>query len=326
MNSILATDAVPSTGGAVDMAIVVIAVLVTAAGLSGLFWRRGRLRETTMMAVWWWSLAAFCAVAATEICGPLLNNSSSNQFTALCYAAAMLTFCPMMAVLGAKRPQSRSWPWIVLSLWLILLIPALHGWLHRPGESIYVFPAWQWLLLILLAVSVANYLPTRYWAAAVLAAIAQVLFISEHLPLGTFSPLTIGGVTIGPLLGLTALAAAIWLVHWGDARRLPPPQGIDQLWIDFRDAFGVVWAVRVSQQINAYSEMYGWQVTLSWDGLHTLTDGIPGTKVVDESQLDASTAAALRKMLRTTLRRFVPPEWIAIRLAAGDDDQTTTHR
>ena len=39
------------------------------------------------------------------------------------FAAAMIVFCPAMALLGAKRPQDKPWQLIVLSLWGILALP-----------------------------------------------------------------------------------------------------------------------------------------------------------------------------------------------------------
>ncbi len=310
--------------------------LVAGFGLAGIAWRSRRLRHTTLRAVWWWSFGAFSAVAAVELLATLAGSRIDHSLQPSRYAAAMLTFCPMMAVLGAKRPQSRTWQWIVLSLWFILLIPAIQWWLYRPSNVMHVFTAWKLFLLVQLVIGLVNYLPTRYWASALLATAGQVLLVSKHLPLVGFSlPVfdhiaAFGQIAMGPLLGLTALASAAWMVHLADLRHRRPSAGIDHVWIDFRDLFGVVWAMRVGQQINTYSAMYGWHISLQWSGLRwigpeeigareigakeTVDVATTSADTANESQMSEQTAAALRKSLRGTLRRFVPAEWIAERL------------
>jgi len=125
------------------------------------------------------------------------------------------------------------------------------------------------------------------------------------------------------------------MVHLADLRHRRPSAGINHVWIDFRDLYGVVWAMRVGQQINTYSAMYGWHISLQWSGLRrigpeesgpeesgaknsgakeTLDVATTSADPADESQMSEQTAVALRKSLRITLRRFVPAEWIAERL------------
>ncbi len=298
--------------------------LVATVGLAGLAWRSRRLRHTTLRAVWWWSFGAFWAVAVVELLATLAGSHIEGSLDVLRYAAAMLTFCPMMAVLGAKRPQNRAWQWIVLSLWFILLIPAIQWWLYRPGTTMHVFTAWKLFLFIQIVIGLVNYLPTRYWASALLATAGQVLFVSNHLPLVGFSLPYVAEAEMGPLLGLAALASAAWMVHVADLRCRRPSPGVNRVWIDFRDLFGVIWAMRVGQQINTYSAMYGWHISLQWSGLRrigpeetdteeTVGGATTSADPASESQMSEQTAAALRKSLRNALRRFVPAEWIAER-------------
>jgi hypothetical protein len=82
---------------------------------------------------------------------------------------------------------------------------------------------------------------------------------------------------------------------------------LDRVWLDFRDAFGAVWALRVMERMNAASTMYGWPVLLSWNGFSPRDDApevSPVPPTVEES-------------LRTLLRRFVSPEWIDERMQAS---------
>ena len=40
-----------------------------------------------------------------------------------------------------------------------------------------------------------------------------------------------------------------------------------ELWFWFRDAWGVVWALRIQERFNRTAELKGWRVRLSWFGL-----------------------------------------------------------
>ena len=90
---------------------------------------------------------------------------------------------------------------------------------------------------------------------------------------------------------------------------------LDRAWLDFRDMYGVVWALRIAEQLNKSSEMYDWGITAGWNGLVDKESGNPAT------DLDEATETAIAKSLRTMLRRFVSPDWLDQRLSkqAGDD-------
>ncbi len=83
------------------------------------------------------------------------------------------------------------------------------------------------------------------------------------------------------------------------------PRGLDRVWLDFRDAFGAVWGLRVMERMNASAAMLGWPVTLSWQGFLA---NEPGAGNVETPQI-------VEDSLRTLLRRFVSPAWIDERLA-----------
>ena len=78
--------------------------------------------------------------------------------------AATSTFCPVVALLGAKRPQNRPWFWIVLSLWGVAVLPVVESLIVQPDDWIEVHPLWQWFDAILVFVGCANHLPTRFWS------------------------------------------------------------------------------------------------------------------------------------------------------------------
>jgi hypothetical protein len=111
-------------------------------------------------------------------------------------------------------------------------------------------------------------------------------------------------------LGLI-VAAMLWAAWKG--RRTTASDGYDRLWIDFRDAFGLLWALRVQERVNAAAAMYGWPFMLVWSGFVETESGQPIAAFSPETE------KALRQNLKGLLRRFVSPEWIGERLA-GDLD------
>lgn len=318
------TDLLANTGfpGAYLAAIFVLGA-VGVVGLLGL-WRA--TAGTTLRAAWWWALSVLAILVVVETYGAIGRREGGLSIGLLQYLAAAATFCPMMALLGAKRPQDRAWQAIVLSLWAVLLLPAAHWWLDRPSSTLHIWTVWRWFLATLLFVSLCNHLPTRIWAAAVAVVAGQVILLRNHLPLlsdqnGAWSPRLDRS---GSLLALGLLVAAPWLVRLALIRDKNRPPGLNRLWRDFRDLYGVVWSLRVTGLINSYAQRYKWPVTLTWRGfVPAPTDQRPPAASDNELEtlepsLSADTKEALTKSLRTTLRRFVSPEWIDQRLGAGD--------
>jgi hypothetical protein len=265
-------------------------------GLAALFWRQPRLRGTTLVAPWFWSLTSLVSLVGAELAIALWSEPASTWIGPLRLAAATSTFCPTMALLGAKRPQDRGWQAIVLSLWGILSLPSIE-WLLFGGQT-ELHPARFWFLVILIAVGASNGLGTRYWPSSLLFSGGQILLLTSLFsaaPRPWMPPVSI---------------AAIVLAWWFEAAQWPRSahvaQPLDRVWLDFRDAFGVVWALRIIERMNASSRMYAWPVTLTWQGFATVS----GSEIHELPPL-------VEESLRTLLRRFVSPEWIAARLEAA---------
>jgi hypothetical protein len=96
------------------------------------------------------------------------------------------------------------------------------------------------------------------------------------------------------------------------------------VWLDFRDAFGVVWALRVADRFNATAQICGWPVRLGWHGLN-VDRGLGEANQSAQSDANSTSPAALageigqqmQSTLATLLRRFVSPEWIEQRWRAS---------
>lgn len=276
------------------------------AGLFALAWRKSSISGTTLVAPWCWSTASLLAIAISEVSvgldGPL---PPSGWVVPLRFAAAMTTFCPMMAVLGAKRPQDRGWQFIVLTLWAILSLPSFKWLLFGGVQEIH--PARFWFLVILTLVGAANGIGTRFWPSSVLVCLGQMALVAPYFP----STQSLLPGARAPLLGLLAFVIAWGLLALGLPRSRPAVKPLDRVWLDFRDAFGLVWSLRVAERINASAAIAQWPVVLGWHGFRARENDCP----VDELP------EVVRDSLRMLLRRFVSPAWIDARLGqhVGED-------
>ena len=262
------------------------AMLLAARALQGYV----RLRATTLAApCLWTALSASCLA-----CGALLEAKFAGiGLSAFRFAIAASTLCPLMAVLGAKRPQDRGWQWVVLTLWIVLVWPAVQAVLLPAGIRIELFVAWKLFLWGLIGVGLLNYLPTQNWRAAILVALGQVLLLREHLWLGeSLSP------AWNPLVGVGCLLSAAALVAYRRNTLNPQFSTLDSFstqWQSFRNAYGAFWALRILGRVNHAAELRDWPMRLHWSGFETLEDRQP-----TEEQL-----AELEQTLVTLLRRFL---------------------
>lgn len=243
-----------------------------------------RVRGSTLVGPWVWTLAALLGLGAAA----LLPGEAA--YDAERFAAAMGIFCPVMSVLGAKRPQDKAWHWIVLSLWGILALPALEAMVLRPGQPLAIVDFRAWFLVVLIGLNVLVYLPTRHWLASLLLGGAQVSICWPFLPWTT--------VSYSPWQTLNAsllLLGAALLTRW-PIRRTP---GFNRTWLDFRDAFGALWAARVLERINAAAAMYDWPVRLGWYGFHDANDPLQAAEIPPE--LEQSVSQTMANLLRRFL-------------------------
>ncbi len=147
------------------------------------------LRGSTLMAPWCWAVASAVAVSGVELWAACADPGDAASATiarpgiaALRYLAAITTFLPFMAVLGAKRPQDRGWQFIVLSLWVILALPCIRSWLLSADSAMPpVHAAWGWFMVILLLLSCGNYLPSRWWPSCLLLVAGQTMLIWDWI-------------------------------------------------------------------------------------------------------------------------------------------------
>lgn len=268
----------------------VLDLLAIAVGIGCIWHRRDRFQGTTLVAPAAWAVGSLAMLGIVDVIVAANGAMSEGTLDALRYFGMTGVFCPLMAVLGAKRPQHVGWQWIVLSLWVVLALPVGEAVVLWNGGTLDIGPFRQWMIVILVFVGLGNYGLTRFSLASVTAVVGQLVLFYPVLPL-------IGGPHSSTWSwGIWLICAAI-LMAWWQTRRSPTNGGWDGLWVDFRDAFGLVWGLRVMERINATSKICEWNAELGWFGFQS------------EVPLGDS-AGELERTFRTLLRRFVSPQWI----------------
>jgi hypothetical protein len=307
----------PATAG-----FLLVAALVTAvAACAGAFLARG---TTAVPAAWWacGAALAFAAEAAIRGGGGLADPAA--QATARLVVAAVAV-CPIMSLLGAKRPQHGVWQFIVASLAGILALPAASAALVRPGTPPDVHALQRWFMLALVLVAAMNFAATRHGVAAGLVAIGQFILIRQFMPFGDagrypdhwLDALAAGLVATGAVVA----AAQSWLRpvrsmpaagragrgcagHGGEAELA----ALVAAYLALRETLGAAWTLRIAERFNAVAESRGWPCRLRFDGLH-LSDDAEGC----EWHADAIRTG------RALLRRFASPDWMQRHAAAGEN-------
>jgi hypothetical protein len=294
------------------------ALTVAAAACAGAFLARG----TTAVPAAWWAFAAAAALAAeaaVRLAGGLADPAAQ---AAVRLAVAAVSLCPIMSLLGAKRPQHGVWQFIVAALAGILALPAASAMLVRPGSPPDVHPLQRWFMLGLVLVAALNFIATRRGVAAVLAAAGQAVLIRDFLPFGAADGdrWPAGDAVAAGLLATAAIIAVAQSCRWparrddaaavGPGRRGPAgdPGAFGAAYLALRETLGAAWTLRIAERFNVVAESRGWPCRLRFDGLHVGGDPADG-----EWHADAARTG------RALLRRFVSDDWLR-RHAATDEN------
>jgi hypothetical protein len=288
-------DVSVGAGPWVDVAFGGLLTLVAAIG-----WRR--LRGTTLAAPAAWAAASGLALTVVEA-GLAWRQAPPDELPAALwrYAAAVSTCCPLMAVLGAKRPQDRGWQWVVVALWATLLVPAIQALAASSAERLELFIVWRGLLLALVGMGLLNYLPTAFALPALLWAAGQGLLLAPYL----FAE---AGGAPWRHAGLIGLLSALLAAHRaGESHDRPAVdpgasrlEEINRRWRAFRDGWGAFWALRVLQRINQTAELSRWPLRLEWSGFVRTEDAPPAPATA----IDPTLASQIAQALDSVLRRF----------------------
>jgi hypothetical protein len=285
------------------LAVLTIVPAVTAVAIAI---RAGSaVQGTSLRLAWGWTVAASITVAfawvATEV-WPVVPSPWDDM---LWYGVAELLLCPLIAVLGARRPGVAVWNWFVLLPLLAVLgwpvaAAALAG--ARPGSFTLETPPVIGILLVLI-MGTGNYAGTRFrLPVTVLLSGAVVLILLSLTGTRIEAPHTLRLLTVW----CVGMAAA---TSWWIARRRPQSESrLDRVWQDFRDQFGIVWAQRIRERINERGTQENWLVRLERLGFVATEQNATANAAVHDLRIEHA--------VRWFLRRFVDETWLNERLGS----------
>lgn len=206
-------------------------------------------RRTVLVHALLWSSASWICWLAFVV----------SSVAPLRYFALCLTGCAAVAVLGARRPHAAAWNFVVLGLLAVMLLPFIEAWLlgSETFDTLRVVLLYGTILM-----GVVNYLPTRFAAAALaLACGCGGQLIVFRIPAAELHALDL---VSSICLGLTP-----WLAFVSRWPRRRPVSALQASWLQFRDSFGLFWALRVREQFNRAAANMGSPVRLAWNGVRS---------------------------------------------------------
>jgi len=272
-----------------DIVLILLAIVVL------YFWLRAlnSIRGTTLIAPWCWAVIAVVANVWSGLETGSWNGIYQSSLSVSGYLAAITSFCPTVALLGARRPHHRAWTFVVLALWCVLALPAIKTALLQPNEPVSVQGIFVCFFGLLIIAEILNRLGTWFWIVGLLQASCEILYLAPHLPLpksAAYEDLWILAVF------LQCLSV---IVHGFCLARRRRPHNWTTLWLWFRDAFGVLWSLRIAEQLNNTAMQYT-PARLSWRGFRA-TNGFRWADVISGGEK----RTAFQQAFVNLLRRFV---------------------
>jgi len=254
-----------------------------------------RVRDSTLVGPWIWSIAFFATLSLMLMFGLASEPSISAR-----YAMTCLSFCPAVALLGAKRPQHQMWHFVVATFAGMMVLPSFEVLILQPGQALEVQDLRGWFLWAIVLGCWINRWGTRQFLAGTLFFAAQVLALAPVLPLwkssANYWPAAIGLWTLAAIAEALLSRPRGHIVHRWDA-----------LWLDFRDRFGVVWAARVRERVNTVAQSQDWNLELGWQGFRPIS--IEDPNAATEAEIwNTDRAQKLVIVFANVLRRFLSPD------------------
>jgi hypothetical protein len=300
-------------------AVFLPAAACVAAGLAAAVsaWGVFLVRGSTAVPAGLWAVAA-CLALAVEMWARAAWGFAGPAAVAARLAVMSLSLCPVISLLGAKRPQHGVWQLIVATLAVVLMMPAASALLMRPGSLPDLHLLERCFMPLLVLVGWMNFAGTRRAAAVSCVAAAQMLLLRGFLPGvamdGAMNAATAGGtdaVAAGLLLVGTLLAA---VQACACTRRAGPacpgdpsrPTGqavaavIDPAFLALRETLGAAWSLRIAERFDTVAAARGWPCRLRFGGLESGGD-----------PLDTFWHRDALRAFRALARRFVSDAWLA---------------
>ncbi|MCH2211184.1 MAG: hypothetical protein MK110_07765 [Fuerstiella sp.] len=255
---------------------------------------RSSLTGLTARSAAGWAAVA-CGLVMVSTVMKLLPAVPPAVTSAIHSLASAFLLAPLIDILGARNPGHRAWPWfVVIPMILVLQWPAASQLFSQsPRTPIAVPLPTAGCFILLLTMGAGNHFGTANTTACFTGVIGILLF---GVPVTEWSPWPGNGYCLASSICLAVTA----LLVEGRLSTVGRNTSHEQLWIDFRDIYGLVWAHRVMDRINQFSGREQWNVVMTLEGFQ-LRNG--NTK--DGDGLDRP-----NEVLRWVLRRFADTEFL----------------
>lgn len=288
------------------MLLQILGTCGLAAAFAALFRGRREIFRTTLGTAWVWQVLAVLLWSTSWGTTILTSATTPGLADRLWYLSAVMMLCPLVAVLGARKPGNQAWNWFVIApLVLVLNFPSFS--LHGFGALSSTFEIEAPVAIgygLVLVMGAGNYFGTRFTLSTVLLTVALILCVGPvTAPLAELFPSKLTCRLWATLSLSAAFLNAARQASCGISTETP----FDQVWIDFRDFLGIVWSKRMLDRINHTAREEQWPVRLELYGF------IPTDEKAD-LPLSPKTSKQIERTLRRYLKRFVEPDWIDRRL------------
>ena len=267
---------------------------------------RRATRDSTAEPARRWAIAAVLSSLATTTLHLATETVAIQVRTALLHLSVTIQLTPLISILGARRPGVRAWPWfVILPMILVLQWPSASQLMAESAETAIVIERPSSLgLMFVVVMGAGNYFGTRFTFAAILGALG---IFTQHLAVSEWA--IDQGTTPGSgwLAAVGSITVCIGVLQTNLRNRSSDSTGQwQELWIDFRDIFGIVWAKRVADRVNQFAAREAWDHRLTLDGFISV-DSEPN--VQPTKNIEKVTPREGR-VLCWILRRFVDREFL----------------
>ena len=209
--------------------------------------------------------------------------------------AAVMLLAPLIDILGARNPGHRAWPWFVVIPMVVVLQWSTASQLFSETLDNPVkipVPALTGFLLVLI-MGTGNHFGTANTSACLFGAAAILLFT---LPVTEWAAWPGDGFRLVSSICLAITALLVEGRHKATGKLI----GHEQLWIDFRDIYGLVWTRRTMDRINQFADREEWNVKMTLNGFRPL----------NRSGQSLENTERPEEILRWVLRRFADDEFL----------------
>ncbi|MCA9056281.1 MAG: hypothetical protein KDA75_20770, partial [Planctomycetaceae bacterium] len=206
---------------------IVTGLLCLAAWLTWLGNRR--VRFTTLKTAARWGLAAVAVWLTAWVWDRFATGYRQPWGDFLWYLAGLTTISMFVAVLGAKRPGVRAWPWFVLlPLVTVFSLPVIAAaWPFSHGTSVRVPLPLMIGFAVVLLMGAGNYVGTRYSMAAALSAVAVCLVVA---PLSDAAPVSLFLLGDPRVVGSICFSSAVIVAYRQSLRPTIGHTPVERLW------------------------------------------------------------------------------------------------